>query len=93
MSEWWTKEISSFFPMPSNNDFKSFSTSNFGLIKHNNDYMENFYFKDLVFNGLIFDIIAHTNYDNEIKKIITNYNNNVNKINSNDDLIDKIKLT
>jgi len=91
MSEWWTKELSSLFPMPTDNDFNSFLISNFGLIKHNNNYMENFYFKDLTFNNLILNNITHIDCDDELKKININYNKNVNKINNNNNLINKIK--
>jgi putative transposase len=93
MSEWWTKELSSLFPIPSNNDFNSFLISNFGLIKHNNIYMENFYFKDLTFNNIILNDLQCINYNDEIKKININHNNNVNKINNNDNLINKTKQT
>ena len=89
MSEWWTKELSSLFQLPSNNDFNSFLISNFGLIKHNNIYMENFYFKDLIFNNIILNDLQCIDCGEEIKKINVNHNNNVNKINNNNNLIDK----
>ena len=93
MSEWWTKELTSLFPLPSGNDFNSFLISNFGLIKHNNIYMENFYFKDLTPNNIMLNDLQCIDYGDEIKKININHNNNVNKINNNNDLIDKKKQT
>lgn len=91
MSEWWTNEISSFFPIPSDNDINTNLNINFGLNKHNNDYNSNYFFKDLVFNNLIFNKLNEININKEENNINENYNNQIDKINLNDKYDNKTK--
>ena len=56
MIEWWNKNISSCFPIPSsNNDFNTKLNLNFGLNKHNDIYNTNYFFNNLILNDLVFN--------------------------------------
>jgi hypothetical protein len=55
MIDWWSKKLSSCFPLPSNTDINSSLNINFGLNKHNLIYNTNYFFHDLVLNKLIFE--------------------------------------
>jgi putative transposase len=92
MIEWWSKELSSYFPIPSSDtDLNCFLNLNFGLNKHNDVFNTNYYFNDLKLNDLIFDDLKNINVCDEEKKIITNYDKQLKKINDSDKFDDKKK--
>ena len=93
MSEWWTKEISSFFPLPSVDDINLSLNINFGLNKHSDKYNSNYYFNNLILNELIFEKIKTINVNEEEIKINKNFEKQINKINLNSKYDEKKKQT
>ena len=90
--EWWSKEISSYFSIPSSDvDINIPLNINFGLSKHNNDFNTNYFFNDLVLNNLIFDKNNLIDVNNEEKKINDNFEKQIKKINECDKFDDKKK--
>jgi putative transposase len=91
MSEWWNKNISSQFPLPSILDVELFSNLNFGLFKHDNIYTKHFYFYDLVFNNLLFNKLSTIDKGIETDKININIDKQINNINISKKYDDKTK--
>ena len=83
MIEWWTKNISLQFPIPSNLDCQIFSKLNFGLFKHDNIYTKHFYFNNLVFNNLLFNKLNKTDKGQETIKITNTFDKQITKIQNN----------
>ena len=71
MVDWWSKEISSWFSIPSSEfDVNSKFKLNFGLNIHNDIYNTNYFFDDLILNNLIFDDLKTINVNDEEKKLL-----------------------
>jgi len=83
MSEWWTKEISSFFTLPSDDDLNTRLNIGFGNTKHNDIYNSNYFFSNITFNDLQFNELEKIDVKEEEKKIIQSYENKIIKINNN----------
>jgi len=93
MVDWWSKEISSCFSIPSSEfDVNSKLKLNFGLNIHNDIYNTNYFFDDLILNNLIFDDLKTINVNDEEKKIIDNFNKQLKKINDSNKFDNKNKL-
>ena len=94
MSDWWTKDLSSLFPLPSLSDlYITHNISNFGLLKHDNSFNERYIFNNLVLNNLILNKLPEINDGNVSKKIIDKYNKNVLSIQNSTKYKDKQKQT
>lgn len=92
MIEWWSKVISSYFPIPSSDvDINIPLNINFGLSKHNNNFNTNYFFNDLVLNNLISDKNDLIDVNDEEKKINDNFEKQIKKINECDKFDDKKK--
>ena len=92
MVDWWNKETSSYFPIPSSDhDINNTLNINFGLNKHNDIFNTNYYFNDLVLNDLIFESLKTINVDDEEKKINNNFDKQLKKINDSNKFDDKKK--
>lgn len=53
--DWWTKELSNCFPLPTVNDVQTCNNLNYGNGKHNELYSNSFLFNDLGLNDLLFN--------------------------------------
>lgn len=92
MIEWWSKEISSYFSIPSSDvDINIPLNINFGLNKHNDNFNTNYFFNDLVLNNLIFDKNNVIDINSEEKKINDNFEKQIKKINECNKYDDKKK--
>ena len=92
MIEWWNKNISSCFPIPSsNNDFNTKLNLNFGLNKHNDIYNTNYFFNNLILNDFVFNDLKTIDIANEEKKINANFDKQFKKINDSGKFDDKNK--
>jgi len=92
MIEWWNKEISSYFPIPSSDiDINIPLNINFGLNKHNVNFNTNYFFNDLLLSNLIFYKDNVVDVNDEEKKISDNFEKQIKKINKCDKFDDKKK--
>ena len=92
MIEWWNKNISSCFPIPSSElDINTKLNLNFGLNKHNDIYNTNYFFNNSVSNDLVFNDLKTINVNDEEKKIDIDFNKQLQKINDSDKFDDKQK--
>lgn len=91
MSEWWSKEVSSLFPLPCTKDLQTSLNINFGLSKHNDEFNSNYFFNDLLLNDLVFNELKTIDILEEKIKINEKYKNKIKKINENDKIDIKTK--
>jgi putative transposase len=75
--DWWTKELSNCFPLPTVNDVQTCNNLNYGNGKHNELYSNSFLFNDLVFNDLLFNKLPEINYSEETKAISDKYDKKI----------------
>ena len=80
MCDWWSKELSDCFPLPSVDDVQISNNLNFGYGTHNELYSESFLFSDLVLNNFSFNKLPEINYSEEIKNINDKYDKKINGI-------------
>ena len=91
MNEWWSKEASSLFPLPSTKDLQTSLNINFGLSKHNDDFNSNYFFNNLLLNDLVFNELKTINTSEEKRKINEKYKKKIKKINENNEMDIKTK--
>ena len=91
MNEWWSKEVSSLFPLPSTKDLQTSLNINFGLSKHNDDYNSNYFFNNLLLNDLVFNELKTIDTSEEKRKINEKYKKKIKKINENNEMDIKTK--
>jgi hypothetical protein len=80
MNEWWSKEVSSLFPLPCTKDLQTSLNINFGLSKHNDDFNSNYFFNNLLLNDLVFNELKTIDTSEEKRKINEKYKKKIEKI-------------